>query len=88
VINWKFLGTLPRATGNLFVLSGTLFVLGAIGVKLLEGIYASTTGLSPEAAVNMRAFSQLLEMAGILLFDFSLMAYCRDQMQGIRIRFV
>jgi hypothetical protein len=86
VINWKFLGALPRATGNLFVLSGTLFVLGAVGVKLIEGIHASTSGLSAGESVNMRAFSQLLEMAGILLFDFSLLAYCRDQMQGIRIR--
>lgn len=87
VINWKFLGTLPRATGVLFVLAGTLFVLGAIGMKLIEGIYTSTTGLTGQAAINMRAIDQFLEMAGLLLFDYSLMAYCRDQMAGIRIRF-
>jgi hypothetical protein len=87
VINWKFLGTLPRTTGIQFVLAGTLFVLGAIGMKLLEGIYTTTTGLTPQAAVNMRAISQFLEMAGILLFDYSLLAYFRDQMKGIHIRF-
>jgi hypothetical protein len=88
VINWKFLGTLPRSTGNLFVFGGTLFVLGAIGMKLIEGIYASTTGLTGQAAINLRAIDQFLEMAGLLLFNFSLMAYCRDQLQGIRIRFI
>jgi hypothetical protein len=88
VINWKFLGTLPRHTGILFVLAGTLFVLGAIGMKLIEGIYTSTTGLSAQASVNLRAIDQFLEMAGLLLFNFSLLAYCRDQLQGIRIRFI
>lgn len=70
----RFLLRLPRETALLFVISGTVFIAGAIGFELLGGNehYVHGLGTSLTALVFVE---ELLEMLGIALFNFALLRY-------------
>jgi len=64
----KFLTRLPKRTRNLFIISGTIFVLGAMGIETGEGFVKYAYKI-PD--FNYRAFEPLeesLEMIGVIIF--------------------
>ncbi len=71
----KFLFNLPRKTMVLFLISGTLFVSGAIGFELLGGLEADLNGNDTLFYSIITTCEELLEMLGIALFIYTLLTY-------------
>ncbi len=78
----RFLVNQPRWLGVWLALSGGVFVLGAIGMEGVTGIYADNRAVVDiEAALPRRAMlfmvfthiEELLEMVGIALFNYTLL---------------
>ncbi|MDJ0976479.1 MAG: hypothetical protein QNJ98_18615 [Planctomycetota bacterium] len=82
-----FLRALPRATARGFVLAGVLFVGGAIGLELVEGIMMANDGgpsLGLSMAVNVE---ETLEMLGVVLLIHTVLCYLAEQGQGVAMVF-
>jgi len=68
IVYIKFLIQLPARTRNLFIISGFIFVMGAMNIELVEGFYKYIYK-SPD--FNYRVFEpleELLEMIGSIIF--------------------
>lgn len=72
-----FLAHLPARSRALFVLSGLLYVGGALGVEMLSGQIRDTFGLSSMHYALATTFEEILEMAGTILFVYALLDYAR-----------
>lgn len=78
----RFLANLPKKTRRLFLVAGTLFVVGALGIEMLYGqlvsFYGSEDSLSGNVkavAAILTAIEELLEMSGIVVFVYTLLSY-------------
>ncbi len=81
----KFLWRLPVQSRWLFIVAGTIYVTGAVGIEMLDGKYlqmheAEITSITAtgQIAFNyalMTAAEELFEMAGILIFNYALLSY-------------
>lgn len=69
-----FLIKLEKVTRNLFILSGAIFVSGAIGIELLEGKHHELYGRDFSFAV-LYTIEESLEMIGVSIFIFALLRY-------------
>lgn len=76
----KFLLRLPRRTALLFVLSGTIFVIGAVGLELFNSYFWLNEGQESLGLHIAFTFEELLEMIGIALFIYSILDYVKNNM--------
>ena len=90
----RFLWSLPRNVARMFVLSGGMFVLGAVGIEMIVGArYQALPGLK-EAGFSMELLKfdlietseELLEMVGVTLFIHTLSNYLFDSFDEVRLR--
>lgn len=81
-----FLGSLPRRFATLFVLAGGLFVLGAIGFEMLGGKVAEASGYETFAYTALSTAEESLEMAGVIVFAYALLAYIAGELPGLSVR--
>jgi len=68
----KFLLSLEKRTMWLFITSGSIFVVGAIGFELLGGQHAEIHGRNNLMYSVIYSCEELLEMLGIALFNYTL----------------
>ena len=82
VMYLKFLKHLPQITCRLFIISGMLFVIGALGLELVEGYFWSQEitrwGLIVPLLTTVEEF---LEMLGIVVFIYALISYMKTYME-------
>lgn len=88
VLYWKFLASLPVKTRNLVILSGVIFIGGAIGVEMLGGNYLqeNAANISYENFAGWRGMGvaliltleEALEMIGVAIFVYALLDYMRN----------
>lgn len=69
----KFLIALPQKTRNLFFISGTTFVLGAIGFEMISGVFASSQKTETLLYVFLTTCEETLEMIGVAIFNYALL---------------
>jgi hypothetical protein len=81
----RFLAALPTSTRRLFVISGLIYVSGALGVEMLGGRYASLHGDQNLGYALFVALEEGLEMTGIAVFLYALSSYMAAN--GIEVRF-
>jgi hypothetical protein len=92
----RFLAHLPGSTRRLFLLAGALFVLGALGMEMLsaqvvsasggEADWESVSGL-PKIVVGLQtSVEEMLEMLGVAVFAYALLAYMGSYVEGISVR--
>lgn len=81
----RFMFNLPRKTMVLFIISGGIFVAGAIGFEAIGGLQADTVGTRTVSYGFITMFEELLEMVGIVLFIYSLLTYIDEQLVGLSI---
>lgn len=82
----KFLFSLPARSRNLFIISGVIFVAGAVGVELFEGRSFELGGKKYDLIFYIYVtVEEILEMLGILLFIYSLLSYIDREMKGLNI---
>ena len=75
IIYSKFLINLPKQTMILFIVSGSIYVTGAIGFELLGGQRAEQVGPNGLIYSLFYTCEELLEMLGIALFIYALLTY-------------
>lgn len=72
-----FLKNLPLKTRKLFILSGLIFVIGALGFEMLGGRQDKLYGRDNLAYVVYYTFEEFLEMTGLIVFIYSLVGYLK-----------
>ena len=75
---YKFIWNLPNKTKFLFIISGLIFVSGAIGLEMISGVYAENSGFLTRSFRILTFFEEILEMTGVSLFIFALLDYIED----------
>lgn len=84
----KFFLHLPSHTKIQFVTAAATFLSGALGVEILEGLYASSHGGENTFQYSMFVtIEEGLEMAGVIILINALLAYIRTCQIDVRLRF-
>jgi uncharacterized membrane protein len=73
----KFLIDLPSKYRNLFILSGAVYILGAIGMELIGDRLFLINGSENLFYALLTQVEELTEMLGVLLFSFTLLSYVK-----------
>ncbi len=71
----KFLLDLPKNTAILFLVSGLIFTIGALGLEMLGGNHAESFGESDLFYYTLYTYEELFEMLGIAVFTYTLLRY-------------
>ncbi len=71
----KFLFDLPARTRSLFVLSGAVYLAGAVGFEMLGGRYLTSPGATEVVYSVIYTLEELFEMTGIALFVYAILNY-------------
>lgn len=80
-----FLLRLPQRFALLFVASGALFVGGAVGGELMSAVAVDRYTVASLAHAATQTVEESLEMAGAILFFFSLARYWRHAHGAVRL---
>lgn len=80
----KFLLRLPKETIRRFVVSGTIYVTGAMGFEILGAGYFESHGSKNVGFSLLYTCEELLEMLGVALFIYALLAHISNQFQYLR----
>lgn len=78
---------LPARTAFLFVVSGAVYVGGAIGFELIGGYYAKANGVENLTYSMISTVEESLEMSGVIVFIYALLKYIADNYQEVRFGF-
>jgi hypothetical protein len=70
-----FLADLPAKTRRGFLVAGTTFVGGALGMEMVGGRFAESYGVQNMRYQMIATVEELLEMLGIVVFIYALMSY-------------
>ncbi|WP_237144797.1 multidrug transporter [Pontibacter pamirensis] len=70
-----FVWRLPSKTRTLFILSGAMFVAGALGLELFEGYFYVRYGYDHIYNLVLYCMEEVLEMSGVVLFIYALLDY-------------
>lgn len=73
----KFILSLPTQTKTLFILAGIVYVSGTLGMELIGGYLADTSGYNTVYGIAS-SIEELLEMLGIVIFIYSLLSYIQS----------
>jgi hypothetical protein len=83
----KFMLALPRTTRNSFILAGTVYLTGVIGIEMIDGLHYEQHGRS-FGYTMLVTLEEGLEMLGLILFIRALLDYLSIHYQQIITRFV
>lgn len=78
---FKLLLKLPKKIMRLFIISGTLFILGAIGFEMLGAAEVTSANKSETKIALLYTIEELLEMLGIALFAYTLLLYIKEDLK-------
>lgn len=81
----RFLADLPRFFRNLIILSGALYVGGALGMEVVGGHFASTSGQENMIYVLVTTIEEVLEMTGVMVLIYTLLSYIQFEFNGLQI---
>lgn len=81
----RFLFRLDSRTRALFLLAGTIFVGGAIGMELIAARIAETRGVESVAHMIEQAVEESMEMGGAIVFLYALLDPLARRTGSIRI---
>ncbi|MGB3585591.1 MAG: hypothetical protein WBA23_03570, partial [Tunicatimonas sp.] len=82
----KFLIKLPPETRKQFIIAGSVFVGGALGVELLGGSYAFYYTQDSFSYTMIATLEEFMEMTGIILFIRALLLYLLNHTPNLSIR--
>ncbi len=81
----RFLRQLPPRIRNRVILAGGLYVMGALGFELLEGLVVSAADGPSVLNEGLIVVEEGLEMLGVVLFIGALLSYVRSELPGLRL---
>ncbi|MCZ0904903.1 hypothetical protein ON021_33910, partial [Microcoleus sp. HI-ES] len=82
----KFLRHLPRKTRDFFLLAGSIYVGGALGMEMVGGYYADAVGQRNLIYGLMVCVEEILEMVGVIVFIYALLSYIGSHLETIDLR--
>jgi hypothetical protein len=82
-----FLAALPRRTAAWFVLSGLVYVGGAVGFEAIGGWYSGIHGPRNPTFVAIMTCEETLEMIGMTMFLYTLVVYLESHVGLLSVRF-
>ena len=85
VLYIPFLLRLPKRTRNLFALAGAIFVGGAIGMEMIGGAFIEA-GLPRIYYAAEVVVEESMEMLGIALFIYAIIAHIQREQPGVELR--
>lgn len=71
----RFVLGLPYKTKILIIVSGAIYVGGAAGFEFIEGYFHATSGSQSVMYKLFHSTQEILEMVGIILFNYTLLDY-------------
>lgn len=83
----RFLLHLPRRTRLQFLLAGTLYVSGALGLELIAGRHVEIHGMDNLTNSLLMAAEESLEMAGVIVFIKGLLEYLATHHRDFQVGF-
>jgi hypothetical protein len=84
---FKFVKTLPPKTRTLLILSGGIFVTGAIGIEMIGGWYTELYGNQADFTYSLiTTAEEILEMLSVLMLLYALLTYMGEHTQACRVR--
>lgn len=81
----SFFKSLPSRIKTLFMLSGIIYVAGAIGVEMIGGYHSEIYGENNFTYGMITTIEESLEMMGILVFIYSLLFYLQTYLNKINL---
>ena len=84
LVYFKFLMRLPKRTMFLFVISGFMFVAGAIGLESLSGLQAESQGINKALYRLTYTCEEFLEMFSIVVFIYALFDYMTSKFGALK----
>jgi predicted permease len=88
IVYAKFLFKLPKKVKSLFMLSGLIFVFGAIGLESISGFYDELIGQQNFEYCALYTIEELFEMCGVAIFIYALLLYISDEVEHLDIKIV
>jgi hypothetical protein len=85
LVYFKFFASLPRKTLILFGIAFLIFVSGAIGMELLGGPIDWQYGRDSPPYALVSTIEEVLEMSGVVIFIYALLAYITSEFDRVRI---
>ncbi|MBC7811064.1 MAG: hypothetical protein H7175_07960, partial [Burkholderiales bacterium] len=82
----RFLLRLPARTRWLFILGGALFVVGAMGMELVDSYFAQRYGHDNTFSHLSGILEESLEMFGVIIFAYGVLDYLRRNAADIQVR--
>jgi hypothetical protein len=82
----RFLLALPKPFTQLFILSGALYIAGVLGLEMPGGAYAEARGQDTFTFQMIATVEEVLEMAGIALFAYTLVRFLGRRQEPLRLR--
>ncbi|MBU0580882.1 MAG: hypothetical protein KKA19_06865, partial [Candidatus Margulisbacteria bacterium] len=83
----KFLFSLDSKTRILFILSGIVYGIGAVGFEMIGGEFVFEFGNNNLFYSLLTTVEETIELSGIILFVYTLLNYLSTQLSEIRISF-
>lgn len=80
----RFLYRLPRRTAKLFIIAGAIYVGGAVGMEIIEGITATHIGIGTLYYTEV-LFEECMEMFGQAFFAYALLDHLAQRRVNIRL---
>ncbi|MCM2375137.1 hypothetical protein [Aporhodopirellula aestuarii] len=92
LLNLRFILNLPPRTKRLILLSGVIFVTGAIGMESVAGVIFSAAEDELAAQQNIahvisQSIEEALEMLGVVTFIFALLNYIESSQIKLYVRY-
>lgn len=81
----RFLFRLPAKTRRAFLTAGGIYLAGAIGMELIEGLYSESRGTRSLTFSMMATVEESLEMTGVIVFIRALLVYAGDHYKAVRV---
>jgi hypothetical protein len=75
LIFFRFLCYLPTNTRKHFLLAATLYVGGALGMKILRGPHITAYGIENMTAAMLKTVEESSQMMGVVVFIYALLSY-------------
>jgi hypothetical protein len=75
---WPFVRALPPATRTLFIVSGIVYLSGALGLEAIGGVYAEAHGKANFPYLLLANVEETAEMMGMILFSYALLRHLHD----------
>ena len=85
----KFTFSLPRRISNLFILSGGIYIGGALGMEMVEGLWVRIAAGRQNLVYSLLAsVEEMMEIMGLIIFIYSLIIYitkCKEEIISIKL---